>query len=99
MIDNTQAPNTAHAGISKSLSQEIGVGRGDITTPNSSLFIIKRDPFRAVRRGRQLFQRKLSLESRDRAPAWTTAWVTLLRPSSSAQAWWIAVAAVTHVRG
>jgi hypothetical protein len=27
-------------------------------TPDSSLFIINRDPFRAIRRGRQLFQRK-----------------------------------------
>ena len=35
-----------------------GAGRGDIMTPDSSLFIINRDPFRAIRRGRQLFQRK-----------------------------------------
>ena len=27
-------------------------------TPDSSAFIISRDPFRAIRRGRQLFQRK-----------------------------------------
>jgi len=27
-------------------------------TPDSSSFIIARDPFRAIRRGRQLFQRK-----------------------------------------
>ena len=60
MIDNTQAPNVAHAGINKSLSEEIGTGRGDIMTPNSSPFNIKRDPFRAVRRGRQLFQRKFT---------------------------------------
>jgi hypothetical protein len=31
-----------------------------VTTPGSSLFIINRDPFRAVRRGRQIFQRKFS---------------------------------------
>ena len=30
-------------------------------TPNSSLFIIARDPFRAIRRGRQLFQRKFTV--------------------------------------
>jgi hypothetical protein len=30
-------------------------------TPDSSLFIINRDPFRSVRRGRQLFQRKFTV--------------------------------------
>ena len=58
--DQTLAPNTAQAGIAKSLEQEIGAGRGDVMTPNSSLFIINRDPFRSVRRGRQLFQRKFN---------------------------------------
>jgi hypothetical protein len=33
MIDNTQAPNTAKAGINKSLTDEIGAGRGDVLTP------------------------------------------------------------------
>ncbi len=60
MIDQTQAPNAAHDGIAKSLAQEIGAGRGDWTTPNSSSFIISRDPFRAIRRGRELFQRKFT---------------------------------------
>jgi hypothetical protein len=60
LIDNTQAPNTANAGINKSFADEIGAGRGDVMTPNSSLFIIGRDPFRAIRRGRQLFQRKFT---------------------------------------
>jgi Di-haem oxidoreductase, putative peroxidase len=58
LIDNNMASNTAKAGINKSLADEIGTGRGDIMTPNSSLFIINRDPFRSVRRGRQIFQRK-----------------------------------------
>jgi di-heme oxidoreductase (putative peroxidase) len=62
MIDNTQATNTAGAGINKSLTDEIGAGRGNILMPNSSLFIIKRDPFRSIRRGRQLFQRKFTRE-------------------------------------
>lgn len=62
LIDNNQAPNTAKAGINKSLADEIGAGRGDIMTPNSSLFIINRDPFRAIRRGRQIFQRKFTRE-------------------------------------
>jgi Di-haem oxidoreductase, putative peroxidase len=56
--DKTVTPNAAGAGISKSFSQEIGAGRGDIMTSDTSLFIINRDPFRAIRRGRQLFQRK-----------------------------------------
>src|SRR5206468_227624 len=60
LIDNNQAPNTAKAGINKSLANEIGPGRGDLMTPNSSLFIINRDPFRSIRRGRQLFQRKFT---------------------------------------
>jgi hypothetical protein len=57
-IDRTQNPNIANAGIAKSLALEVGAGRGDLQTPDSSAFIIARDPFRAIRRGRQLFQRK-----------------------------------------
>lgn len=60
--DRTQiAPSVPGGHINKSYAQEIGVGRGDIFTPDSSLFIIKRDPARAVRRGRQLFQRKFNV--------------------------------------
>ena len=58
LIDRTKNPNTINAGIAKSLAQQTGVGRGDMMTPESSMFIIKRDPFRSIRRGRQLFQRK-----------------------------------------
>src|SRR5258705_13475848 len=58
MTDRTQNPNVANFGIAKSLTQEIGAGAGDWMTPDSSSFIIARDPFRAIRRGRQLFQRK-----------------------------------------
>lgn len=60
LVDQTQAPNTAKAGIAKSLQDEIGAGRGDVMTPWSSIFIINRDPFRSIRRGRQLFQRKFT---------------------------------------
>src|SRR5262249_2175050 len=60
LIDQTQQSNAAHEGIAKSLAEEIGAGRGDWQTPNSSAFIIARDPFRAIRRGRQLFQRKFT---------------------------------------
>ena len=61
MIDNNQAPNTAKGGINKSLLDEIGAGRGGTWTTDSSMFLIKRDPFRAIRRGRQLFQRKFTV--------------------------------------
>ena len=56
--DKTVTPNAANVGINKSFTQQAGVGRGDAVTLDSSMFIIKRDPFRAIRRGRQLFQRK-----------------------------------------
>jgi hypothetical protein len=67
MNDRTQTPNVANFGIAKSLSQEIGVGQGNQMTPDSSSFIIARDPFRAIRRGRQLFQRKF-LRSQGQGP-------------------------------
>jgi cytochrome c2 len=60
MVDNTQAPSTANAGINKSLSDEVGAGRGNVLSVNSSIYIINRDPFRSIRRGRQLFQRKFT---------------------------------------
>ena len=61
--DVTQTPNSENAGIQKSLSEQIGAGRGapDFTTPDSSLYIINRDPFRSIRRGRNLFQRKFTV--------------------------------------
>ena len=61
LIDRTQAPNAANEGIAKSLADEAGAGRGNALTPTSSAFIIERDPFRSIRRGRQLFQRKFTV--------------------------------------
>ena len=61
-VDKTKAPNRANAGIGKSLHEQMGTGRGDYVSRDSSLYIIARDPFRAIRRGRQLFQRKFSRE-------------------------------------
>ncbi len=61
LTDNTQTPHTESSGIGKSLTEQIGAGQGDSVTPGSSIFIIKRDPFRSIRRGRQLFQRKFTL--------------------------------------
>ena len=62
LTDLTQTPNVENAGIVKSLQQQIGNGVGNINTPGSSTFITARDPARAVRRGRQLFQRKFTEE-------------------------------------
>lgn len=59
--DLAKAPNPENEGIAKSLIDQIGAGRGDVLTPGSSIFIIKRDPARAIRRGRQLFQRKFGV--------------------------------------
>ena len=60
LIDRTAAPNTSGDGIALSLTEQIGAGRGDWFTEESSSFLINRDPFRAIRRGRQLFQRKFT---------------------------------------
>jgi len=65
--DRTQNPNVADSGIAKSLTEQIGAGAGNWSTPDSSSFIIARDPFRAIRRGRQLFQRKF-LRSQGHGP-------------------------------
>ena len=62
LTDLTQTPNTENVGIRKSLQEQIGAGRGDAFTPDSSEFIIRRDPFRSIRRGRQLFQRKFTMK-------------------------------------
>jgi mono/diheme cytochrome c family protein len=57
--DATQIfPVVPGGAINKSFTQQIGTGRGDTFRIGSSLFIAKRDPLRAVRRGRQIFQRK-----------------------------------------
>jgi len=58
LVDKHRMPNAANEGINKTLTDEIGAGRGYETMADSSMFIIKRDPYRAVRRGRQIFQRK-----------------------------------------
>lgn len=46
--------------IERTLDDQVGTGMGDWYTPGSSSYIIHRDPFRSIRRGRQLFQRKFS---------------------------------------
>ncbi len=61
LTDRTEAPNTTNSGIAKSLTQQIGAGVGNVMTPGSSTYVIQRDPARAIRRGRQLFQRKFRI--------------------------------------
>ena len=60
LIDRTMAPHASGDGIALSLVDQIGAGRGDWFIDGSSSYIINRDPFRAIRRGRQLFQRKFT---------------------------------------
>jgi hypothetical protein len=60
LVDRNLAPNIANEGIAKSYEEQIGAGRGTVGTIDSSLFIIARDPARAIRRGRQIFQRKFT---------------------------------------
>lgn len=68
LTDKNVSTNNAGAGIAKTLSAEIGPvvngtdaqNRGDVMTDGTSIFIIKRDPFRSIRRGRQIFQRKFT---------------------------------------
>src|SRR5689334_18790598 len=63
LVDSRQAtPGVPGGAIAKSLSDEIGSGRGDVNTEWSSGYVIARDPARAIRRGRQLFQRKFTLD-------------------------------------
>jgi hypothetical protein len=63
LVDATQVtPNVPGGQIAKSLDQQIGAGHGDALTPGSAVYLIKRDPARSVRRGRQIFQRKFTLE-------------------------------------
>lgn len=63
LTDMTQtAPHVPGGAIAKSLAGQVGSGRGDDTLPGSSMYLIERDPARAIRRGRQLFQRKFTLE-------------------------------------
>ena len=64
LVDRTKAHSTINEGIARPLiggdyPSEIGDGRSG-PDPNASLNVIAFDPFRAIRRGRQLFQRKFT---------------------------------------
>jgi Di-haem oxidoreductase, putative peroxidase len=61
LADSTQITPTVPGGqIAKSLEQQVGAGHGDELTAGSAVYLIKRDPARSIRRGRQLFQRKFT---------------------------------------
>ncbi len=61
LTDETQTfPSVPGGQIGKSLEEQIGAGQGDAFTPGSSIYLIRRDPARSIRRGRQLFQRKFT---------------------------------------
>jgi hypothetical protein len=63
LTDATQTfPVVPGGQIAKSLEEQVGAGQGDVFTERSSVYLIKRDPARSVRRGRQLFQRKFTRE-------------------------------------
>ncbi len=63
LTDVTQTtPSVPGGAIGKSLQQQIGTGQGDVNTPGSSVYLIKRDPARSIRRGREIFQRKFTAE-------------------------------------
>src|SRR5437879_630732 len=63
LTDATQTtPSVPGGAIAKSLQQQIGAGQGDVNTPGSSVYLIKRDPARSIRRGREIFQRKFTAE-------------------------------------
>jgi hypothetical protein len=59
--DLADTPNAIGEGIAKTLEEQIGAGRGEAAMTGSSCYVIARDPFRAIRRGRQLFQRKFTV--------------------------------------
>jgi hypothetical protein len=57
-VDQVSAPNAVGVGAAKGIVQQLGGGVGDEETFGSSRYVIARDPARAIRRGRNLFQRK-----------------------------------------
>ena len=61
-IDSFGNVNAPGGCIAKSLADQIGSGHGDENTFGSSVYLVKRDPARSIRRGRQLFQRKFSAD-------------------------------------
>ena len=59
-VNQANAVVSQNSCIEKTLKEQIGAGQGNINTPDSSIYLINRDPARSIRRGRQIFQRKFS---------------------------------------
>ena len=59
-LANLESDTAANGCIAKTLPEQIGEGHGDEFTAGSAVYLVKRDPARSIRRGRQLFQRKFS---------------------------------------
>ncbi len=63
LTDESQTqPQVPGGAIAKSLEEQIGAGHGDAFEYGSSVYLVKRDPARSIRRGRQLFQRKFTAD-------------------------------------
>ncbi len=62
LVDANGNVNAPGGCIGRTLQDQVGPGQGDINTFASSIYLVKRDPARAIRRGRQLFQRKFSVD-------------------------------------
>jgi hypothetical protein len=61
LTDQSQTTPSIPGGvIAKSLEEQVGAGHADDRTFGSAVYLIERDPARAIRRGRQLFQRKFT---------------------------------------
>ncbi len=61
-VNNGGVINAPGGCIDKRLEEQIGTGSGHVNLPGSAVYLIKRDPARSIRRGRQLFQRKFSVD-------------------------------------
>ena len=62
-ILTTPGHPATNAGIGRSYADQAGPSpsdHGDVNTANTSRYLISRDPARAIRRGRQIFQRKFT---------------------------------------
>src|SRR6185436_17166962 len=57
-VDQVSAPNQVNVGAAKGIVHQIGDGPGNANTFPTARYIIALDPARAIRRGRNLFQRK-----------------------------------------
>src|SRR6187399_2445292 len=57
-VDRVSGPNQVGVGAAKGIVDQLGAGPGDENLFPSARYIIARDPARAIRRGRNLFQRK-----------------------------------------